>query len=140
MVRRVCVCFDVPRNNHTVLVAERVYGGLKSWDILVSETSQGRAAPISSKAWHAWQLFTATLPALAIYLISTSQEEQAMRAKEDVNMTDTKDDDSNAITQKLLQDINQRLTALESQVHAVLAAPSPPTPAPEKRDNSTQVQ
>lgn len=111
---------------------ERVYGGLKSWDILVSESSYGKSEPATSKSWHAWQLFTATLPALAIYLISTSQEEQAMRAKDEVDgaMIDendqTKTNSDVVVQQKFLEDINKRLAALESQVHAVVASSSGP--------------
>lgn len=103
--------------------AERLYGGLRSWDILVSESSQGRPDPTSSKAWHAWQLFTATLPALAIYLISTSQEKHI----KDADTTDAQERmDTDIAPQTLLEDMNKRLTALESQIQAVISSRQTP--------------
>lgn len=67
---------------------------------------------------------------MAIYLISTSQEEQAIRAKDEVDgmMTDnndrTKKNNEDVVEQKFLEDINKRLAALESQVHAIVASSS----------------
>lgn len=103
--------------------AERLYGGLRSWDILVSESSQGRSDPTSSKAWHAWQLFTATLPALAIYLISTAQEKHI----KDADTVDAQERvDTDIAPQILLEDMNKRLTALESQIQAVISSQQAP--------------
>lgn len=105
------------------MCAERLYGGMRSWDILVSESAQRKPSPTSSKAWHAWQLFTATLPALAIYLISSSQEERATRVQDDDRIEsdhiiqECKGDPVVSVPAKLLEDINRRLSVLESQIH-----------------------
>lgn len=51
-----------------ITCTEEMYGGLKSLDILTSET-HGIQKTTSSWKWHLWQLVAAMMPALGIYTL-----------------------------------------------------------------------
>lgn len=106
--------------------AERLYGGLRSWDMLVSETSsQSKPSPTMSKAWHVWQLFMAGLPAVVLFWMSSSQEHQFIRThRNDRNTKESKEeivhDDSLSQADQLralVVDMERRLASLESKIH-----------------------
>lgn len=56
----------------------RLYGGLKSWDILTEESStHARRDKTTNPLWHAWQLATASAVPIGLLLYCRSVEDSA---------------------------------------------------------------
>lgn len=126
------------RNGHDDAVKardERLYGGMKSLDIVLED---GGKAPWKSWKWHAWQSIAATLPALGIYLTAkyiestheydgdvkqrvvdssanTVSVERDKEGKEERQET-TSEEDSTKIPSNVLAGLEERIHALEAQL------------------------
>lgn len=126
------------RNGHDDAVKardERLYGGMKSLDIVLED---GGKAPWKSWKWHAWQSIAATLPALGIFLtakyIESTREydgdakQRALDSNANIVSVDrdkegkeegqatTSEEDSTKIPSNVLAGLEERIHALEAQL------------------------
>lgn len=91
-----------------------MYGGLKSLDILTSET-QGTQKFSSSWKWHSWQLVAAMMPALGIYTLGqyVSHNHVNTTTSSSGDIDDTSEVDLG------LDELKDRLARVEEQLNAI---------------------
>jgi hypothetical protein len=93
---------------------EEMYGGLKSLDILTSETHRTQSFSSSWK-WHSWQLVAAMMPALGIYTLGqyVSHNHTNATTSNSEDIYDTSEVDLG------LDELKDRLARVEEQLNAI---------------------